>query len=155
MQSCSLNIAYSQICVFQQCLKNPFNEWRDEYLAQGFSWRFGSVSFATIEPDGPARVEVFSRVPFDLEARAQRVIRVPFEVPTDGKVQIASIGDEITLELACGIYSVTFAHGVDDGQEMWCRFVFEETKTPIFAKILKTDGQIDGNRPLLMNAKPA
>lgn len=72
-------------------------------MAQGLSWRFGSVSFATIEPDGLARVGVLFPVPDDLEATAQRVVRVPFEVPCDGKIQVASIDDEIALELASGI----------------------------------------------------
>lgn len=42
-----ISISYSQLCVFDPALTEPYNEWLPEHNAQGFSWRPGSVSFAT------------------------------------------------------------------------------------------------------------
>ncbi|MBN9391540.1 MAG: hypothetical protein J0I20_26140 [Chloroflexi bacterium] len=50
-------ISYSQLIIFDNELEAPFNDWRPEHVAQGFSWREGSVSFRTLEDNGSMRVE--------------------------------------------------------------------------------------------------
>jgi Competence protein J (ComJ) len=53
-----LIISHSQIAVFDPSLERPFNSWTDAHVAQGFSWRPGSVSFSTLCEWGRYDVEV-------------------------------------------------------------------------------------------------
>lgn len=57
--SFSLEIAYGQIGVFDASLAQPFNDWTDAHVRQGFSWRSGSVSFRTLEGAGAIAVHAF------------------------------------------------------------------------------------------------
>ena len=41
----TLDISYSQLVVFQKGMENPFNDWENTHVDQGFAWRPGSVSF--------------------------------------------------------------------------------------------------------------
>src|ERR1700743_191003 len=90
----ALDITYSQVAVFHPSLKQPFNIWTDRHVAQGFAWRPGSVSFSTIDEGGvhTIRVSVISSF-VEISPAAIRVIEVPFRVPSDGSVEIASISD--------------------------------------------------------------
>jgi hypothetical protein len=54
----AIEILYRQIAVFRSRLEHPFNDWTPRHVKQGFSWRPGSVSFATLVESGPHSVEV-------------------------------------------------------------------------------------------------
>ena len=49
--------SYSQVSVFMAKLDSPFNDWEQEHVEQGFAWREGSVSFATLEEAGTLHCE--------------------------------------------------------------------------------------------------
>ena len=105
----ALDVSYSQIAVFSSDLPDPFNHWTDEHVAQGFSWRPGSVSFATLVESGPHHVTVTvleGKAP--LSTGAVRAIEVPFEVPASGEIEIASISDSSTLILPAGMYQLRY-----------------------------------------------
>lgn len=95
----ALAISYNQVAVFLSTLKEPFNNWTDLHVKQGFAWRPGSVSFATLEEVGLVNVEVV-RQPVDTQSSdAERIIVVPFEVDDSGRVEIASIADSEPISL--------------------------------------------------------
>lgn len=52
-----LEVDYNQVAVFSSGLANPFNDWEERHVGQGFSWRPESVSFRTLE-NGPHLIEV-------------------------------------------------------------------------------------------------
>ena len=102
-------ISYAQVCVFDPELAAPFNDWSDLHVQQGFSWRPGSVSFA-VGPDCPRlHVTVYRSAPKPELAEASTAIRVPFEVPPGGEVEVASIADGFLVEIAPGLYDLYFA----------------------------------------------
>ncbi|MEM6291852.1 MAG: competence protein ComJ [Myxococcota bacterium] len=149
----TLDISYAQIAVFQSALADPFSDWTDRHLAQGFAWRPGSVSFATIEPSGPIEVEVVRGGPALAASSALRIIAVPFSIAEDGAVDVTSIGDGEMLTLPAGSYRLTFEHGLRDGG-MWCRLSFEAVIGEVTPKVLRA-GDLVPSEPLLMDASAA
>jgi hypothetical protein len=117
----SLEISYSQIAIFRSALQQPFNDWTDTHVRQGFAWRPGSVSFATVEQAGQLDVEVVRDAATTQSSRASRIIAVPFEVDESGEVEVASIADGEAISIPPGKYRLTFEHGLNDDGAMWCR----------------------------------
>jgi hypothetical protein len=153
MQPTVLDVTYSQIAVFHAGLQSPFNEWGDRHVAQGFSWRPGSVSFRTLDEEGPMSVTVQTGPASDPSVWAERVIRVPLGVPASGALEIATITQSIEIRLEEGDYLVVFEHGRDGDGGIRCTFRFARGTGS--ALLLKADGQLSPGSQLLMGARPA
>ncbi|MGA9520717.1 MAG: competence protein ComJ [Myxococcaceae bacterium] len=150
----SISVSYTQLAVFDPSLENPFNEWRKEHVAQGFSWRDGSVSFATLD-DGPVDVEVqLSPRSAELLEVTVRAIRVPFRVPEAGRIEIASIADGREVAMPAGDYALTYEHGRTDDGRMWSRLTFVPERPVPFA-VLRADSELTPQDPLTTYANPA
>jgi hypothetical protein len=150
-----VDVSYSQIAAFHADLAEPFSDWSEEHVAQGFAWRPGSVSFATLDDGGVLRVSTTSKPFDDSRSTATRVIQVPFDVPERGSVELASIGaSATTLELRPGSYELTFEHGIDE-KGMWATFHFVSASKPVLAKVLRADGGLSPPDALVMSAEPA
>jgi len=152
MTSFSVDVSYSQIAVFNRDLENPFNDWSDEHVAQGFSWRDESVSFKTLIDAGPAVVEVVLAEGMPTRTGI-RAISVPFTCSEGGQVEIASIADGRLTEIAIGNYQLLFETGFA-GNQNWCRFTFLPggSMVPV---ILISDDEITRTADLVMRAVPA
>lgn len=156
MSQFTIEISYNQISVFDARLGDPFNDWLDEHVSQGFAWRPGSVSFGTLESAGPLAADVFRSRAFDeATSLASRVIAVPFSVPKGGAVELASIGSGVLLELPPGEYELTFEHGLDDGGQMWARFYFRAVGAPVPPRIIRADAELSVPDEFVMTAQPA
>lgn len=92
-----LYVTYQQVSVFDPSLAEPFNFWKDEHVAQGFSWRKESVGFGTLDPDGRIDIEVRSDTKPVLDEGVVRAIVVPFERPESGNVEVATITESRVL----------------------------------------------------------
>lgn len=147
-----LGISYSQVAVFHGGLENPFNNWSDQHLAQGFSWRPESVSFKTLIETGQTSVEVRTAEKMPVP-KGVMAIAVPFIGPKTGEVEIASITDGRTFEIRPGKYRLLFETGNTE-QGNWCRltFVRNGSQTP---RILRSDSDKIPSSSLLMHAEPA
>lgn len=154
MVSLDLEVSYSQICVFQTRLQNPFNDWTDEHVNQGFSWRPGSACFRTLEEFGSTEVFVEVKERANIRADAIRAIQLPFAVPEDGLIEVASVADSKQLELPPGSYPLVFETGFDENGSMWCSFSFLTTPSDE-ARVIKADAEPNHPSPLLMVAEPA
>lgn len=148
-----LDVSYGQVSVFQSQLPNPFNNWRDAHVRQGFSWRSGSVGFRTLD-DGQLSVEVERGTPSYRED-AVRIIRVPFTVDASGQVEVATISDSRALSLKPGEYSLTFEHGRTPQGHMWCRFGVEPVEAPASPQIVRADRELSPEGALVMDAEAA
>ncbi|HEY5965923.1 MAG TPA: competence protein ComJ [Xanthobacteraceae bacterium] len=116
MTSFPLTVSHAQLAVFGSCLKKTFNFWTEKHVHQGFAWRAGSVSFRTIEEAGRHIVEVtVSSADIPISIDAVRVIEVPFAVPANGSIEVASISDAYPLELPPGGYALRFDCFRSDG----------------------------------------
>jgi hypothetical protein len=131
----------------------PFNDWRDEHVRQGFSWRSGSVSFGTID-DGILNVECVRGIQVAASGAA-RVIRVPFTVGPEAEVEVASVvSNGFRLSLPPGEYALTFEHGRTE-DAMWCRLAWHGASYRIRPAVLRADPDLDPPDPLIMDAEPA
>jgi hypothetical protein len=130
-------VSYSQLSVFDPSLAKPFNNWTRVHVAQGFAWRPGSVSFKTLSESEACDVELlFGEGERPIASHALRVIEVPFLVPSNGLLEVASIGEGQRLELSPGSYQLRF-EALPKG------------------KIRRADADLAPPTPLLKTAEPA
>ena len=151
-----ISVSYSQLAVFDHSLERPFNVWTDRHVAQGFAWRPGSVAFRTIEESGRHLVSI--RVDSQRvvsKSNANRIIDVPFVVPRNGKVEIGSISDSVSIEITPGIYQMRFEcyEGVVD-ENPRIRLSFAKSNNPRF-ELVRADKEINLGADLLLTASPA
>ncbi|MEQ8853633.1 MULTISPECIES: competence protein ComJ [Gimesia] len=152
MEKFIVDVSYSQIAVFNSGLENPFNDWADQHVLQGFSWREESVSFKTLIEAGPMVVEVRKSESMPTP-NGLRVITVPFKCPHGNKVEISSIADGQVVSIEGGNYQLIFETDISDDQ-CWSRFTFipNGSKLP---EILIADTEIDPTTELIMHAEEA
>jgi hypothetical protein len=149
----SIDISYMQVAVFPANIESPFNNWTNAHVNQGFAWRPGAVSFRALE-NGPTMVEIATADALLLRASTVRAIRVPFDVPSSGELEIASITDGARWKVEPGEYAIVFETGHDSDNSPVCRFTFIRggDQEP---KVLKADGELRVPEVLLMTAEPA
>lgn len=155
MTEFAIQVSYSQLAVFDAELQDPFNDWTDVHVRQGFSWRRGSVSFGTLREGGELAVEVSTGSSEREELPADRAIVVPFHVPSHGLVEVGGIASGVQLELKPGEYELTFEHGTEEEKGMWARLRFRPVDRPVDPRILKSGGELDPPDQFLMAARPA
>lgn len=99
-----IEVSYTQLSVFSSDVNEPFNDWTDEQVDIGYSWRPESVSFG-MDDDGVHSVTVSlePHMPPGAEA-ALRTFDVTLEVGAGNEVEVASIGDFKRLPLRKGSY---------------------------------------------------
>jgi Competence protein J (ComJ) len=142
--------SYSQISVFDPSLEKPFNNWTSRHVAQGFAWRPGSVSFKTISESETCDVELLSgedEIP--VLPHAIRVIEVPFLIPSDGLIEVASISEGERIELRPGPFQLKF-----EALGSKIRLIFTRGAEPRFV-VLRADADLAPAIPLLETAEPA
>jgi hypothetical protein len=149
-------VSYSQLSVFLGTLPQPFNDWSDQHVAQGFAWRPGSVSFRTMLEAGPHAIdiEVVDRAG-PVHPDAVRAVEVPFEVLADGAIEIGSITETVPLTVPPGAFLLRCeflrAAGAD-GQRV--RLIFARKDAPRFA-VVRADSDLSIDGELLTSAHPA
>lgn len=131
-------------------MAEPYNEWLPAHNAQGFSWRPGSVSFATTVDRGICELvaEVGDAVPPLNDAK--RAIAVPFEVPSTGTLEMGSIMTGVQARLAPGSYRLVF---IDYGEAKRVRLVFIPGAGGE-PDVLRADELVEKQSQYLMSAKP-
>lgn len=151
-----LAITYSQLAVFDPDLEDPFNDWHDIHVAQGFTWRSNTVSFGTLVDIGRLVVEIWRVTAFELCPLSTRAIVVPFTVPSSGKVGVSDMAEEGTAILPPGPYALVFETGFltdnpEDGTWVRLSFVPQESVEPA---ILRADVGLNPPEILDMQADP-
>lgn len=150
-----LSISHSQIMVFQSLLVSPFNDWTRKHFYQGFSWRPGSVSFGTLDEGGPHLVRLFVGA-HDSDVAGARVIDVPFYVPPDGRIDVASIADRHEFVIPPGVYQLRFEafFAASDVALPIITLRFRPHDEPVFAVVV-ADSDLNPGPELLLTAQPA
>ena len=157
MTESTVDVSYSQLAVFVAGLQQPFNDWNDRHIVQGFAWRGGSVSFRTLNEAGEIYLEIGTKSQFEpASSPATRVIRVPFHVPPDVDIEVgAPVCESIVFRLPAGDYELTFEHGVRDDGRMWGRLHFRIVEGVVVPAVLRADDELAPSDSLLMEASPA
>lgn len=155
MKPFALNVSYAQLAIFDSTLTNPYNDWTDEHVVQGFAWRPGSVSFSTLEAAGPIQIRVNLGGGNDWEQSiALRIIAVPFCVPKHGQVDVATIANSVQLSIPAGEYELVFEHGLGEGT-MWAILTLSPAETRMDARVIRADSMLSPPPKLIMTAVPA
>ena len=150
-------IDYSQLCVFNSDIENPYNDWTDDHVRQGFSWRNGeSVSFGISDGVDSINLSVGKitsgyrdHIPEDII----RLICLPFRVTACG-VEIGSIFSTIDFDLDEGVYNLYFLVRSSAPYAVNYYLLFEPTRTPV-AELIVGDWADIPSGGLLLDADPA
>lgn len=96
-----------------------------------------------------------SKQPIEVSSDAIRVIEVPFEVPPDGDIEIASISESVPLSLAAGSYILrcSFYEKAEDGT-LPVRLTFIPSDSPKF-EVVRADNGLCIPLELVKEANPA
>ncbi len=151
----NLDISYSQLVVFQKGIENPFNDWEDIHIEQGFAWRPGAVSFGSLLGDERCQINVSAKLQVKIVDNSIRTIVVPFEV-TEGGIEIASVTQEVEIQIPTGLYELVFnvvPRTSSDQLDVY-DFSFVKTVHPT-ARILVADKMLNPPKELSMKANPA
>jgi len=153
-ESHTLYVSYSQLAVFCEDVPQPFNDWTDAHVLQGFSWRSESVSFKTLNPDGDIDVTVRIADQHEIRSDTVRAMRVPFSVADGCTLEIATITEGFNTNIPAGHYALVFETGTTLVDAMWCilTFVSNGPQEPL---ILRADKDLQPAYPLVMKASPA
>ena len=150
-------ILYHQLIVWDATAAPVPNDWREQHVAQGFSWRPGTVSFSTLEDLGTLKVEVRVGDELSLWPDAMRAIVVPFAVSPPGRVDLSDTATDVTTHVAPGEYALLCEMGYlsrEEGEEAeWCRLTFVPGGN-VRPEILRADEALSPQYPLLMEAVP-
>jgi competence protein J (ComJ) len=145
-------LIYSELTLFLPDLPHPFNHWSSVHGDQGFSWRPGSVSFGTIDSDGPSPTFVEIRNSYALSVEARRVIKVPFEVGSRGVVLSDPI-QQWEIPIPAGHYALFFS--IEPFGKSWqYHITFVPTEGVVKAEIIRADEVLSPPEELLMEAEP-
>jgi hypothetical protein len=148
-----IEVTYGQLAVFASALKQPFNDWTERHVSQGFAWRPGSVSFRSILEAGRHSIEVeLTKHLGVVHEDAIRVVEVPFEVPVDGCVEIGSITETTPISLPAGTFLLRCEFMRPSGERV--RLTFAEGDSPRFA-VVRADSEVSVDGELLTTAEPA
>lgn len=153
-----MTITHSQINVFDEQFPD-FNNWTEEHVAQGFSWRKGHVSFGVPDHDGSTLVDVRAVDEFPpLSDAVNRVIKVPFLVSS--RMIVATIIDDAITDIKKSSYQLEFRlldGNLRDQQyphSLLVELFLKEDISPIF-EIVRRDGEMTTDSVLTTKADPA
>jgi hypothetical protein len=152
----NFDVSYSQLAVFVSVLPQPFNDWTDQHVAQGFAWRPGSVSFRTMAESGAHTldIEVVDHMGA-VRSDAVRAIDVPFDVPADGSIEIGSIAETVPVTLPPGSFLLRcqfLQTAGAAGQRVRLTFA---RKDPARFAVVRADSELSIVGDLLTTAQPA
>lgn len=151
-----VDVSYGQLVVFASSLGQPFNDWTDQHVAQGFAWRPGSVSFRSMVEAGQHSVEIAVADWIGaIHPDAVRAVEVPFEVPADGAVEVGSIAETVPLSLPAGSFLLRceFLQPADTAGER-ALLTFSKRDARRFA-VVRADPELSIEGELLTTAQPA
>jgi len=149
----TIDVSFSQLCVFSGGLKQPFNEWSERAFSQGFACRSGSASFRTLKQEGEHKISVYENEDDpDISKCCVRSVRVPFQA-ADGKIEIASISDSVMIKVNPGDY-ILQVEFLDSSNELY-NVNLRLNSGDCIHEILKADEEINTEGGLELSAKPA
>jgi hypothetical protein len=147
----TLYVSHSQLAICDPSLERPLSFWTDQQVAQGFAWRPGSASFGTLDEDGSHNLHVLLTHSYvDISPLTIRAIEVPFKVPLEENIEIASVADSQRLRIPSLLYALRLE--CLPGRKL--KFVFMKIDNPKF-RIVRADAALHPTGDLLLSVEPA
>lgn len=148
-----LDLSYKQFCIFTAGLENPFNDWTDIQVQQGFSIRKNSISIMTISSEGILQIEILYEDKF-LE-KAKRIIEFEFEVENKC-VEIATIVNSFKIQIKNGIYKIRVQIWSEyEGKDVCCITFLKNNQKEELPRYIKYDDEITKLTDFNLNGKVA
>lgn len=147
-------VLYSQVAVFNNGIENPFNDWDEQHVRQGFAWRMGSVSFAMPNSVFEIDIDVRRLRRAALSNITQRAIVVPFRIAGGCGVEVGGIAETFEVDIPDGDYCLLFelSYKNEYGLASVTFTFLDQCEAP---RILKNDGTLSATGVFLMQASPA
>lgn len=149
-----LNLLFSQVSLFDTRLVDPFNDWTEDHLQQGFSWRPGSVSLLTVGESGPIDVDIELVGTPVVRPSASRAILLPF-VCWSGLIEVSTIASSELVDIPQGPYGLLFQSGFHFERPWASVGLIHQPRNAVEPAILRADDRLRRPRELLMDAQPA
>lgn len=150
----NLELSWSQVSLFDASLTDPFNDWTEGHLMQGFCWRPGSVSFKLPTRAGGLDVTVDFIDSLRLMSEARWAIVVPFHT-WGGVIEVSTMSQSELIEIPSGRFALLYQTGIRDGHA-WAHFgLLALNGTEIEPRVLRGDDVVLADAPILMEAEPA
>ena len=165
LASFKLSSNYSSLNISDASCENPYPEWTQQQVEQGFSWCPRSVAFGLLIDCGEVRVEVWRADDVSITPQAKRAIVVPFTVGPAAQVVVSDLVDGQAVSVPEGFYALVYEIGYNDenvvyndvGQvmaiNMWCRFSFIPAES-VQAEVLRADPVLSPIYPLVITDTP-
>lgn len=150
----NLELSWSQVSLFDASLTDPFNDWTEAHLNQGFSWRPGSVSFKLPTRTGGLDVSVDFIHSLYIIPDARWAIVVPFH-SWAGVIEVSTMSQSELIEIPPGRFAVLYQTGIRQGRA-WAHFgLLALTGEEIEPRVLRGDTVVRADVPVVMEAEPA
>lgn len=148
-----LDLSYKQFIIFNISEENPFNDWEQTHIQQGFTYRKNSVGIMTFSETGMLNVVINKS--FTENKKAKRILQIPFEIKHNA-VEIATVTDSIQCEIKNGFYILSIqGWNLKDNIDHFI-ISFEETDDLNFKpRYLKYDSEISVFENFNLNATSA
>jgi len=148
-----LELSYKQFCIFNESVKNPFNDWSEESIAQGFSIRKESISIMTLNSNGVLKISVLTDN--RLLENAKRIIEFEYMVK-DENLSIATISSELKIKIKEGLYKIRVQLCNESDESELCYLSFlKKNEEDILPRYLRYDKEITKLSNFELNSKPA
>ncbi len=149
-----LEVSYKQISIFIYGLDNPFNDWSQINIKQGFTYRSESIGIMTLNDDGPIHVNVDTSL--NIVPESVRILVLPFKIIGENGVEIATLTESSWIDIPDGEYSLIIQLGNDNITGNWCRFsLINANQFDSSPRYLKHDPEISVAEKFDLNAGPA
>ncbi|WP_407398900.1 competence protein ComJ [Treponema sp.] len=148
-----LELSYKQFCIFNETVNNPFNDWSEVNVAQGFSIREDSISVMTLNNDGILKISVStdSKIIDD----ANRIIEFEYQVK-DENVSVATISNEMKIQIKKGLYKIRVQLCKESDESEICYLSFlKKDSTDRLPRYLKIDNEITKSDNFELDSNPA
>lgn len=152
MKSIELDLSYSQFIFFQKDMENPFNDWDEISIKQGFSYRRDSIGIKTFHEYGKVKILVSNSI--DRNEKAIRIIKFPFLVKNNG-IEFSTVTESFIYNLKNGNYEVLIQGWTEKDHVDVFHFSFIETDKKTEIEYLRYDPEIEITKNFNLNANPA
>lgn len=148
-----LELSYKQFCIFNESVNNPFNDWSEENIAQGFSIRKESISIMTLNSSGILKISVLTDS--RLLDNAKRIVEFEYMVK-DENLSIATISSELKIKIKEGLYKIRVQLCNESDESELCYLSFlKKDEEDILPRYLRYDKEITKLSNFELNSKPA
>lgn len=145
-----LNVSYRQFSIFNADIENPFSNWTDKHVEQGFTYRDNIIGIMTINEN--CNLDIKLNKDSIIYDNSIRGYIFPFSVNSNEVIEVASISDSFQVSIAKGQYSLIIQ--LQENDKCIISFV-DNSIINDNIRIVKADESIKRTNDLILQAEEA